>query len=581
VRKLERRLSWEKGVKSQNQPALKQEKGECYGNDKKILPLDGRNKFWHMKRIIIPLAVLLPMTLCLTAQPEKEIRADIKHVTVFPDRAQIIREVSVTIPSGSVVLKLPSLSPFIDIQSIQVKGFGDFTILSVTHRNNYLQNLDESSDVKDIRSQIEALQMKIEDEKASMAVLKAKEDFLAANRGIFVKESTFTIEQYKSMLDLYTKNYEQVTTGNLAKERLIKDYEKQVAALQKQLSEMLGRQLPSGEISVAINSEKQGTGRLSFSYVVTNAGWYPSYDIRVNDVSNPVAIIYKANIFQKSGVDWKGIGISLSNATPSVAGNVPSLNPWFIDYYSPPVLYQASAPQAKRSKAPEMMEAAASESIDMAKESVPVSVEKRSGETTITFDVAVPATVISDGKVQTVEIQRLSAPAVYRYVTVPKLSQHAYLTANLANWEQFSLQNGEATLYFENSFVGKSYVRADQMEDTLVLSLGTDNSIVVKREKRSEFTSTKIIGSNKTETWSFLISVRNNKTIPVEITVNDQIPVSSNSGLTVEPVELSGGKLNSQTGVIKWDLSINKGDTKQLVLTYSVRYPKDKKVILE
>jgi uncharacterized protein (TIGR02231 family) len=535
-----------------------------------------------MKRTIVSLTGLFLLPVCLLSQPEKEIKADIKKVTVFPDRAQIVRETSVSVPAGSVILKLPSLSPFIDIQSIQVKGFGDFTILSVTHRNNYLQNLDESADVKNIRGKIEALQMKIEDEKAAMLVLKAKEDFLAANRGIFIKESTFTIEQYKSMLDLYTRNYEQVTSGNLAKERLIKDYEKQVAALQKQLSEMLGRKLPSGEISVAISSIKQVNARLSFSYVVSNAGWYPSYDIRVDNITRPVSIIYKANIFQKSGVDWNGISISLSNATPSVAGNVPSLNPWFIDYFSPPVIYRAPAPQSKKSKAPEMMEVAASaESIDMAREAAPVAVEKRSGATTVTFDVAVPATVISDGKVQTVEIQRLTAPAAYRYVTVPKLSQHAYLTANLADWEQLSLQNGEATLYFENSFVGKSYVSADQMTDTLVLSLGTDNSIVVKREKRSEFTSSKIIGSNKTETWSFLISVRNNKTVPVEITVNDQIPVSSNSGITVEPMELSGGKLNSQTGEIKWGLTINKGDTRQLVLTYSVRYPKDKKVILE
>ena len=80
----------------------------------------------------------------LTAQPEKEIKAEIKHVTVFPDRAQIDHETSVSLLPGKTILKLSGLSPYIDVQSIQVKGFGEFTILSVNHQNNYLQNLEDS-----------------------------------------------------------------------------------------------------------------------------------------------------------------------------------------------------------------------------------------------------------------------------------------------------------------------------------------------------------------------------------------------------------------------------------------------------
>jgi uncharacterized protein (TIGR02231 family) len=234
----------------------------------------------------------------------------------------------------------------------------------------------------------------------------------------------------------------------------------------------------------------------------------------------------------------------------------------------------------KRSEAPAIMEMAADEAIVM-KEAVPVIVQKQVGETTITFDVAIPYTIASDGKVQTIEIQRTATPAEYKYVTVPKVSPLAYLTGNITNWAEQSLQSGEATLYFENTFVGKSHLNVNQLKDTLVLSLGTDNSILVKREKRKDFTSRRVLGANKTETYSFLLTIRNNKATPIKITLQDQIPVSSNSGITVEATELSGGKHNSQTGEIKWDLDIRPQETKQIVLTYSVRYPKDKTVILE
>jgi uncharacterized protein (TIGR02231 family) len=538
-----------------------------------------------MKRFIVASLALSLSLFHINAQSEKEIKAEIKHVTVFPDRAQINHETSVSIQPGTTALKLSALSPYIDIQSIQVKGFGEFTILSVNHQNNYLQNLEDSPEIKNIRSQLESLQRKVEDEKAAINILKEKEAFLIANRAILVKETTFSIEQLKSVMELYTKNMEQAMVTTLMKERLIKDYEKQIAALQKQVADKLGsQQLPSGEIYVTVSSEKQITAKLTLSYVVGNAGWYPSYDIRVDDIKNPVSISYKANVFQNSGVDWKDIKLSFSNATPWIAGDMPVLYPWFIDYYTPPQpSYRVTSQEksVKKSKAPELMEITIADNAGMVKEAAPLIVEKKIGETTVTFDVAVPSTVPADGKMQTVEIQRLTAPAEYKYVTVPKISQYAYLTANIADWAKLSLQSGEATLYFENSFVGKSNVNASQLTDTLTLSLGTDNSIIVKREKRVDFTSRKTIGSNKTETYSFMLTIRNNKPVPIKLTLNDQIPVSSNSGISVDPVELSGGKHNAQTGEVRWDLDINKQESRQIVLTYSVKYPKEKTVILE
>jgi uncharacterized protein (TIGR02231 family) len=538
-----------------------------------------------MKKIFVTSIFIISAVFSLSAQTEKEIKAEIKHVTVFPDRAQIDQETSVSLLPGKSILKLSGLSPYIDVQSIQVKGYGEFTILSVNNQNNYLQNLEDSPEVKIIRSQIEALQIKVEDENAAKSILKEKEAFLVANRAILVKETTFTLEQFKNVMDLYTNNMDQITMTTLKKERLIKDYEKQIIALQQQIANKLGKQqLPSGEILVSVTSEKQVSGKLTFSYVVAKAGWYPSYDIRVDDIKNPVAIFYKANVFQNSGVEWKDVKLSFSNATPWVSGDIPVLNPWFVDYYNPaPIMIRGIASGVKRSEAPVMMEIAANDKKmeEMAMEAAPVSVQKQIGETTITFDIDIPYTVPSDGKVQTVEIQRITAPADYKYITLPKLSPLAYLTANITDWAKLSLQTGEATLYFENSFVGKSTLNVNQLTDTLTLSLGTDNSILIKREKRKDFTSKKVIGTNRTETYSYLLTIRNNKTNPVKITLNDQIPVSSNSGITVDAIELSGGRHNEQTGEIKWDLEIKPQETKQIVFTYSVKYPKDKTVVLE
>ncbi len=179
---------------------------------------------------------------------------------------------------------------------------------------------------------------------------------------------------------------------------------------------------------------------------------------------------------------------------------------------------QGDVPQAiynKKSEMPAMAEMAMEVKDAQMAEAVPVAVQKQVGETTVSFDVVAPYSIASDGKVQTIEIQRTTSPAEYKYVTVPKLSPLAYLTGNITDWAEQSLIGGEATLYFENTFVGNSYLNVNQLTDTLTISLGTDNSILVKREKRKDFTSRRVLGANKTETYSFLITVRNNKSTPV------------------------------------------------------------------
>lgn len=540
-----------------------------------------------MKNLITLFIILQATFMSVYADQEKDIKAPVKQVTVYPDRAQVTHEATIEIPAGPSLLRLTGLSPYIDPRSIQVKGYGDFVIMSVNQQNNYLENLEELPEVRNIRNQIETLQAKVEDEKTTVTVLQEKESFLVANRAMLVKETTFSAEQFKNVMDLYTNSMDQVKTAVLKKTRIIRDYEKQIADLQKQISDKFGKQqLPSGVITVSVSSSKPSSGKLSFSYVVSNAGWYPSYDIRVDDITRPVTFFYKANVYQNTGVTWKDVKLSFSNATPWIAGDIPVLDTWFIDYYipepKPGIVLRGYASGVKRANEQVMAEMDAAKTAEMKEAEVaPAPVDKRTGETTVIFDITVPYTLEPDGKVQTIEIQRTTTPAGFKYLTVPKLSPLAYLTGNITDWANQGLISGEATLYFENTFVGKSFMNVNQLKDTLTVSLGTDNSILVKREKRQDYTSKRTLGSNKTETYSFLITLRNNKNTAIRIAVNDQIPVSSNSGIEVNAVELTGAKFNPQTGEVKWDLDLKPQETRQLILTYSVKYPKDKTIILE
>jgi hypothetical protein len=210
-----------------------------------------------------------------------------------------------------------------------------------------------------------------------------------------------------------------------------------------------------------------------------------------------------------------------------------------------------------------------------------VAVETQFQPTTTVFRIDDKYTLETDGKTTTIGIKQFDIPAIYEYYAVPKVDPSAFLTARIINWQDYDLQSGEVSLYFEGTYLGKTYLDLGAIADTLSLSLGKDNGVKVSRKLLKEFTSNKFIGSNRTETKSYEISVRNTKQVPVNITVLDQFPVSTTKEITVDDVKAPDASINKDTGIANWTFTLAPGQEKKLNLGYSVKYPKDKKVVLE
>ena len=202
-------------------------------------------------------------------------------------------------------------------------------------------------------------------------------------------------------------------------------------------------------------------------------------------------------------------------------------------------------------------------------------------QTTVEFEVEKPYSVPTTGEKLSVDLKEFEIETEYEYYAVPKLESDAFLIAQITDWDQYNLLEGEANLFFENSYVGRTVLDARSLSDTLSVSLGRDRNIVIGREKIDEFSKKRTLGSNKIETREFRIIARNKKSEPVEITMYDQIPVSAINEIDVEEIELSNGQLNEKTGEITWHLNLEPEEQKELILKYEVKYPKSENLILE
>lgn len=220
------------------------------------------------------------------------------------------------------------------------------------------------------------------------------------------------------------------------------------------------------------------------------------------------------------------------------------------------------------------------------------SFKKRKDETAITtvtnyqptttiYEIQEPYTVLNDGKTYTADINGYEVNASYEYYAAPKLEPDAFLTAKITGWQELNLLPGEANLYFEGTFLGKSVLDISNASDTLKLSLGKDKGVLIKRTLQKEFSSKKFLGNNKTDSRQYEISVRNNKNQPINIIIEDQFPISTQKEIDIQNRKYDGAKLDNETQKITWQFSIEPKKENKVSFHYEVKYPKEKQLLLD
>ena len=624
-----------------------------------------------MKKTLFTAFITLS-SLLLHAQNEQKLDSKIQQIIVFLNKAQITRTATVGIPAGTSTLRFTDLSPYIDNQSIQAKASGDFTILSVKQELNYLNVQSKQKSVEDLQAQQKAIQEKIAAQNNMMNVYIQEQTMLEKNQTISGANANLDIVKLQQALDFQAARLTELNKKKQEVQKQIETLNIELRKYNQQIADLnLNKSQPTGNVLVTVSAKAPLQSVFTLSYVVDNASWYPTYDIRAKNVNSPINIAYKANVTQKTGEDWKNVKLILSTGNPSISGSKPDLMPYFLNfgmymatpgaaltritgritsaddhqglvgaivkikettiaatadangYYSvqvPPgprtlvfsaIGYNAVERSANagvinvdlQTSTQQLNEVAivgygaskarlngrdyAGGDIQAATRALPadiltaIRVTQVENQTNVEFNIDNPYSIPTDGKQYTVEINQRELPATYQYSVVPKINTDVFLTAQLTDWNKYNYLAGEANLFFEGTFIGKSLINTQATSDTLNLSLGVDKSIVVTRTLQKDLTEKVSLSSNKKETRNWLIDIKNRKSSPISLLIEDQVPVSQNKEIEVEAQDLSGGKIDKETGKVSWTVALNPSDEKKLQLKYQVKYPKNQSVIVQ
>lgn len=199
------------------------------------------------------------------------------------------------------------------------------------------------------------------------------------------------------------------------------------------------------------------------------------------------------------------------------------------------------------------------------------------------YKIDLPYTIPGNGKEQIIDLKDYSLSPEYKFYAAPKLDQNAFLVADFKDWEKLNILSGLANITYDGTYVGQTYLNTSQTNNVMSVTLGSDKRISVKREKLTDFSQVKILGSDTKVTLAYKITVKNNQNKSVKFTLKEQYPISSQKEIKVELLDKETTKPTynkEDIGVVTWDFDLAAGESREFRIAYSVKYPKDKKINL-
>lgn len=559
-----------------------------------------------MKRIL--LASLMLISLQLFATEKENVKSTISEVTVFTQGAQVYRKANYSVKPGITEIIIDGVCSTIDPKSLQVKLTGNVVLLDSKYSLYYPEpkvnkNIDGippkvKRDIHLLEDSILVLTYEIQEIQDEIDVLNATKAILQNNGAIKgqgkVNDSIQLLKQAveyynikmneinKKLLSLNRKKNERNNRKSEMNTRLtnLRNYEQSSQPIQENDG-------PRHRVTITVSAKELATGKITFSYLVSQAGWIPMYDIRSDINTGKVNLNYKAQVFQHTGTNWNDVRLTISTNNPYQNKVMPTLHPWYIDYYMARPNPGSLNSNGYMAPAPVMLESVtvakqkgyrqeAEEVKDMDAYTSAQFTQVISQTISAEFKIDLPYTIESNNEKYMILISNTDLNATYKYYTVPKLDASVYLVAQISKLDELQLVPAKANIFFDGSYIGETYIDPTAMEDTLTLSLGKDPNIVVKRTLLKKDSKERIVSNQKERTNSFQIEVKNNKSINATIVVQDQIPITQNSEIIIEATDTGKAKYNKDTGLLEWEMTLKPKENKILNFVYKVKFDKDK-----
>jgi uncharacterized protein (TIGR02231 family) len=511
---------------------------------------------------------------------------EIKSVVLYLEGVEYSHVLPVKLTAGRNLLVFEGLSSKLDPKSIRVNTDMGVSVLSISSTIDYLLKNEEKPRIKVLKDSVTLITAKVQALSDENDALTTQKNMLLKNQSIGGQQTGVSVLELQKAADFYATRILEINKRVSQINTDIAEYSVTLLNLNAELTELNAKvSYQRAQILVLVSTEKDMNVSFDLRYYVSDAGWAPYYELKSEEIGQPIDLIYHAKVYNNTDIDWNNVNIILSTGDPTKSVTQPKLEAWKLNYESEiaesffgnkgNATYQFQDNNNLNANY-EYQQQVQQQTIQKKGQVQYTTIEV--SQISVEFPITAKYSIPSDSKPYIVDVTKYNLPATYKHICIPKEDKDAFLLARITGWEDLNLVQGPASVYFGGSYVGQSYIYTRNVADTLDLSLGRDNKVMVTRTKMKEFTDKQFIGTKKKETYRYQIVVKNNRKAPISIEIQDQVPVSENTEIEVSVDETTKADYNVLTGICKWNYTINPDKSESMSLQYTVKYPKNKTV---
>ena len=500
---------------------------------------------------------------------EIKVKSDVDEVTVFQDRAFVTRGFKEKLSKGAHSIVLEGLPTTIYQDSLKVKTNGDMNVkvLGLRFKKIELEQTD-NKELKKLLSQREKAQIKRDENiKRIQKIVNEYNNLNEAQRlykesfAINLQNKNWSRKNFMAFVDYSkTKKFGFVKEWKEQYEKLIKIYD-ELDYLNAKISELNSvNKISTLSVYIDLESTKTKSYDLSLQYLIPDAGWEPSYDIRVDSKKNTAKLSQYALVWQRTGEDWEKARIILSNRTTKLKTNPPHISGYTLSY-----------------KEVKEVKTSISSTKDNASSLKGGFGTKSLNSTEVTFRASGVQTIQSGRPKTRVFIKSKTFSYTENLEIVARKYDYVFKRGKLVNKLPWALNPGRAYIYYDGEFIQNFQLDKVNQGQEFFINAGIDYDFKISNWHKDKNENKGIINSKKIYKRNFFTRLESFANKTKKIRILSQFPVSETKEITVKTQGSTEGmkELENYPSWGAWELDVPANSSQTVNLNIEVEAPKE------